>query len=87
MTNKYGTTNRAMQTGRAMAARPPATSINRGNGIASPAIRNPNYRPPVRPNPVVRDPSLNVANQLQAKRQRIQQQIAQLQAQLRQLGG
>ena len=75
-----------------IAARPPATSINRGNGIASPAMRPPNYRPPVRPNPTVRDPSptreANMFNQqMQAERRRIQQQIAQLQARLRQLGG
>lgn len=89
--------------------RPPATSINRGNGIASPAIRNPNYRPPVRPTkgPQMRTPTPqelarlranpnrpSMTNQVQTlnqgnalKRQRIQQQIAQLQAQLRQLGG
>lgn len=64
-------------------ARPPATSINRGNGIASPAIRPPNYRPPVRPTR-----EANIFNQqMQAERRRIQQQIAQLQARLRQLGG
>jgi hypothetical protein len=77
---------------RRIGAAPPATSINRGNGIASPAIRNPNYRPPVRPNPTVRDPSSTRAGsvftqQMQAERSRIQQQIAQLQARLRQLGG
>ena len=77
---------------RRIGAAPPATSINRGNGIASPAIRNPNYRPPVRPNPTVRDPSSTrtgsvFTQQMQAERQRIQNQIAQLQARLRQLGG
>ena len=124
-----------------IAARPPATSINVGGGKALPAIPNPNYRPPVRPNPTVRDPSLprdrnpvlnnpnisaaqrrensltalgnrqraaanrfsvpraprNVSRPMpymgsepanpRGERQRIQQQIAQLQARLRQLGG
>jgi hypothetical protein len=73
-------------------ARPPATSINVGGGRALPAIPNPNYRPPVRPNPTVRDPSSTrtgsvFTQQMQAERSRIQQQIAQLQARLRQLGG
>tara|TARA_R100001163_G_C5012788_1_gene158135 strand:+ start:117 stop:923 length:807 start_codon:yes stop_codon:yes gene_type:complete len=48
----------AAQQAAARNARPrpvtPPTSINRGNGIASPAIRPPNYRPPVRPNPAPR---------------------------------
>lgn len=81
-------------------ARPPATSINVGGGKALPAIPNPNYRPPVRPNTGPATPPRPNANatimtregitfnqQMQAERSRIQQQIAQLQARLRQLGG
>lgn len=80
--------------------RPPSTSINVGGGRALPAIRPPNYRPPVRPNTRPATPPRPNANatimtregitfnqQIQAERSRIQQQIAQLQARLRQLGG
>ena len=80
-------------------SRPPSTSINRGRGIASPTI--PTSRPQMRtptPQELARlraNPNRpSMANQVQTlnqgnalKRQRIQQQIAQLQAQLRQLGG
>jgi hypothetical protein len=80
-------------------ARPPSTSINRGRGIASPTI--PTSRPQMRtptPQELARlraNPNRpNMANQVQTlnqgnalERSRIQQQIAQLQARLRQLGG
>ena len=74
--------------GRPTPTPPPATSINRGNGRASPAIPNPNYRPPVRPNPAPRSRERTMfTQQMQAERQRIINQIAQLQARLKQLGG
>ncbi len=80
-------------------SRPPSTSINRGRGIASPTI--PTSRPQMRtptPQELARlraNPNRpNMANQVQTlnqgnalERSRIQQQIAQLQARLRQLGG
>lgn len=48
--------------------RPPSTSINVGGGIALPAIRNPNYRPPVRdPIPQSQMPTLQQLQQMRAR--------------------
>ena len=77
-------------------ARPPSTSINVGGGKALPAMRERSMpstgRPASRPPQMRTTPRPSMSNQVRSRenaseRRRIQQQIAQLQARLRQLGG